>query len=136
MRNIFFFLVTITSLFSSAQPFMPQRIFNKNKETQLSERPFQDISNDRICSDCKYFIKDGKKCKLFYNIDLVEGREYDKASDVRKSNNKCGGEGRYYVKNKFLFVNKMGDTFYENYPIIITCSYIILYLFILNYKYK
>ena len=134
MRNIFFFLVTITSLFSSAQPFMTQRIFNKNKETQLSERAFQDISNDRICSDCKYFIKDEKKCKLFYNIDLVEGREYDKASDVRKSNNKCGGEGRYYVKNKFLFVNKIGDVIYENYPWIITGSYVIFYIFLINFK--
>ena len=135
MRNIFFFLVTLTSLFSSAQPFMPPRIV-KQKETQLNDKPFQDISNERICSDCKYFIKDEKKCKLFYNIDLVEGREYDKASEVRKSNNKCGGDGRYYAKNKFLFVNKIGDIFYENYPIIITFSYVILYLFIINYKYK
>lgn len=134
MRNIFFFLVTITSLFSSAQPFMPQRIFNKNKETQLSERPFQEISNERICSDCKYFIKDGKKCKLFYNINLVDGKEYDKASEVRKANNKCGGDGRYYAKNKFLFVNKIGDVIYENYPWILTGSYVILYIFVINFK--
>ena len=134
MRNIFFFLVTITSLFSSAQPFMPQRIFNKNKESQLSERPFQDISNERICSDCKYFIKDEKKCKLFYNINLVDGKEYDKASEVRKANNKCGEEGRYYAKNKFLFVNKIGDVIYENYPWILTGSYVILYIFVINFK--
>jgi hypothetical protein len=51
---------------------------------------------------------------------------------VRKINNKCGLEGKYYEKNKFIFVNKIGDTFYENYPIIITCSYVILYFFILN----
>lgn len=129
MRNIFFFLVTITSLFSSAQPFIPQRIV-KQKETQLSERPFQEISKERICSECKYFLKDGKKCKLFYNIDLVEGKEYDKASEVRKSNNKCGRDGKYYAKNK------IGDVIYENYPWILTGSYVILYLFILNYKYK
>lgn len=135
MRNIIFFLVTITSLFSSAQPFMPPRII-KQKETQLSEKPFQDISKDKICNECKYFIKDGRKCKLFYNVDLVEGNEYDRALEVRKSNNKCGVEAKYYEKNKFIFVKKIGDTFYENYPIIITCSYLILYLFILNYKYK
>ena len=134
MRNIFFFLITITSLFSSTQPFMPQRIFNKNKESQLSERPFQEISNERICSDCKYFIKDGKKCKLFYNINLVDGKEYDKASEVRKANNKCGGDGRYYAKNKFLFVNKIGDVIYENYPWILTGSYVILYIFVINFK--
>jgi len=134
MRNIFFFLVTITSLFSSAQPFMPQKIFNKNKESQLSERPFQEISNERICSDCKYFIKDEKKCKLFYNINLVDGKEYDKASEVRKANNKCGGDGRYYAKNKFLFVNKIGDVIYENYPWILTGSYVILYIFVINFK--
>jgi hypothetical protein len=121
--------VTITSLFSSAQPFIPQRIV-KQKETQLSERPFQEISKERICSECKYFLKDGKKCKLFYNIDLVEGKEYDKASEVRKSNNKCGRDGKYYAKNK------IGDVIYENYPWILTGSYVILYLFILNYKYK
>lgn len=135
MRNIIFFLVTITSLFSSAQPFMPPRII-KQKETRLSEKPFQDISKDKICNECKYFIKDGRKCKLFYNVDLVEGKEYDRALEVRKSNNKCGVEGVYYKKNKFVFVKKIGDILYENYPIIITCSYVILYFFILNYKYK
>jgi hypothetical protein len=141
MRNIIFFIVTMTSLFSSAQPFIPPRIVKQNKfpitkETQLSERPFQDISKDKICNECKYFIKDGRKCKLFYNVDLVDGRQYDKASEVRKSNNRCGPEGKYYEKNKFVFVKKMGDILYENYPIIITCSYVILYIFILNYKYK
>jgi hypothetical protein len=113
---------------------MPQKIFNKNKESQLSERPFQEISNERICSDCKYFIKDEKKCKLFYNINLVDGKEYDKASEVRKANNKCGGDGRYYAKNKFLFVNKIGDVIYENYPWILTGSYVILYIFVINFK--
>lgn len=141
MRNIIFFLVTITSLFSSAQPFIPPRIINQNKfpinkETLLSEKPFQDISKDKICNECKYFIKDGRKCKLFYNVDLVEGKEYNRAIELRRSNDKCGVEGKYYEKNKFIFVKKMGDTFYENYPIIITCSYVILYFFILNYKYK
>jgi len=141
MHNIIFFLLTITSLFSSAQPFIPPRISKQNKlqiskETQLSERPFPEISNGKICSECKYFITEGKKCELFYNVDLVEGRQYVKASEVRKSNNKCGTEGIYYKKNNFIFVNKMGDILYVNYPIIITCSYVILYLFILNYKYN
>jgi hypothetical protein len=108
----------------------------KQKEMMLNEKPFQDISKDKICSECKYFIKDGRKCRLFYNVDLVEGKEYEKASEVRKSNNRCGSEGVYYKKNKFIFVKKIGDTFYENYPIIITCSYVILYFFILNYKYN
>ena len=141
MCNIIFFLVTITSLFSSAQPFIPPRIINQNKfpinkETLLSEKPFQDISKDKICNECKYFIKDGRKCKLFYNVDLVEGKEYDRAIELRRSNDKCGVEGKYYEKNKFVFVKKMGDILYENYPIIITCSYVILYIFILNYKYN
>jgi hypothetical protein len=141
MHNIIFFLVTITSLFSSAQPFIPPRISKQNKlqiskETQLSEGPFPEISKGKICSECKYFITEGKKCELFYNVDLVEGRQYEKASEVRKSNNKCGRDGIYYKKNNFIFVNKMGDILYVNYPIIITCSYVILYLFILNYKYN
>ena len=140
IHNIILFLVTVT-LFSSAQPFIPPRIAKQNKlqnskETQLSERPFQEISKGKICSECKHFITGEKKCELFYNIDLVEGRQYEKASEVRKSNNKCGPEGTYYKKNNFIFVNKMGDILYVNYPIIITCSYVILYLFILNYKYN
>ena len=139
MRNIIFFLVTITSLFSSAQPFIPPRIvkqnkFPINKESQLGDRPFQDISKDKICSECKHFIRDKKQCRLFYNVDLVDGRQYEKASEVRKSNNRCGSEGVYYKKNKFVFVKKIGDILYENYPIIITCSYVILYFFILNHN--
>jgi hypothetical protein len=130
MHNIIFFIVTITSLFSSAQPFIPPRIVNKNKFS--NSKQFQ----DRICSECKHFIADEKKCGLFYTVDLVDGRQYDKAIEVRKSNNKCGVEGKYYEKNMFILVKKIRDIFYENYPIIITCSYVILYVFILNYKYK
>ena len=130
MFNILFFLVSITSLFSTTQPFRVKQTTFLTKETKLGDIP------DNICNECKYFITDEKKCKLFYTIDLVNGKEYEKASEVRKINSKCGVEGKYYKKNKFIFVKKMGDTFYENYPIIITCSYVILYFFILNYKYK
>jgi hypothetical protein len=138
IQNILLFLVTLGSLFSSAHPYVPTKLSNpyQNKEMQLNERAFQEISKDKICSECKHFITEGKKCMLFYNVDLVDGRQYVKASEVRKSSIRCGPEGIYYKKNKFIIVKKMGDIFYVNYPIIITCSYVILYLFILNYKYK
>lgn len=126
----------MASLIPSTQSFIQERIFNKNKEIQLDDKPFQDISKDKICNECKYFIKDGRKCKLFYNVDLVEGKVYDRALEVRKSNNRCGPEGVCYKKNNFVFVKKIGDILYEKYPIIITCSYVILYIFILNYKYN
>jgi hypothetical protein len=140
MRNIIFFIVTVTSLFSSAQPFIPPRIAKQNKlsiikEAQLNEKPLREISNDKICSECKHFITNRKKCVLFYNVDLVDGREYVKATEVRKSNTRCGPEGIYYKKNNFAFVNKMGDILYDNYPIIITGLYVILYLFVMNHKY-
>jgi hypothetical protein len=132
MRNIIFFLVTITSLFSSAQPFIPPRIVNQNKLPNIIETRL----SDKICSECKNFIVNEKKCKLFYKVDLVNGREYDKAIDVRKSNIKCGIDGSYYEKNKFLFIKELQNILSEWYPLIITCSYVILYVFILNYKYK
>jgi hypothetical protein len=65
MFNILFFLVSITSLFSTTQPFRVKQTTFLTKETRLSERP------DNICNECKYFITDEKKCKLFYTIDLV-----------------------------------------------------------------
>ena len=137
MRNIFFFIVTLTSLFSSAQPFISPRFVNQNKLSTLSERPKGDIiTHDRICNECKYFIANEKKCKLFYNVDLVDGREYDRAVDVRKSNNKCGIDGIYFKRNKFLFVKEALDILTTWYPLFFTCAYVILYVFILNYKYK
>jgi hypothetical protein len=136
MCNIYFFIVTLTSLFSSAQPFIPPRFVNKNKLSNLIERPIKDVSKDNICNECKYFIADEQKCRLFYNVDLVNGKEYDRAIDVRKSNNKCGIDGVYFEKNKFLFVKEVLDILTRWYPLFFTCAYVILYVFILNYKYK
>jgi len=138
VRNIYFFLVTITSLFSSAQPFVPPRFVNQNKLSRLCERirPKKDITTERICNECKYFITNEKKCSLFYNVDLVNGIEYDRAVDVRRSNNKCGVDGIYFEKNKFIFVKDILNILSIWYPLIFTCSYVILYVFILNYKYK
>jgi hypothetical protein len=122
IRNIYFFLITITSLFSSAQTF---NVYPKivNKDMRLFDK-------NKICSECKNFIRDEKKCGLFYTIDLVKGKEYERASELRKLNNKCGLDGKYYKKNTLLFVNKLGDMFYNYYPIIVTSFYIILYIIV------
>lgn len=123
LRNIYFFIITITSLFSSARPF---NVYPKivNKDMRLFDK-------DKICSECKHFIRDEKKCKLFYTIDLVNGKDYERASELRKLNNICGLDGNYYQKNLFSFVNnKLGDILYNYYPIIVTSLYVILYIII------
>ena len=136
MYNILFFIMSLTSLFSGAQPFILPRIVKQNMKIILNDKPLGNISNDKICNECKYFISDEKHCKLFYSVDLVNGREYDRAINVRKSNNKCGVDGKYFEQNKVLFLRKLGDIISAWYPLIITGSYVILYVFILNYKYK
>ena len=140
IRNIHLFLVTLGSLFSSAHPYVPTKLSNpyQNKESKLNNRiPNKDTSIDKICSQCKHFNANDKTCKLFYELDLVDGREYEKAIDARRSVNKCGVDGRYYEKDKIIIFKKIGKILLQEwYPLILTGVYVCLYVYIMSYKYK
>jgi len=62
------------------------------------------ISPKRICRDCKFFIANNQRCAMFGETNIVTGKvTHDYASSVRLSD-KCGEEGKYFVKNNFRFV--------------------------------
>ena len=137
IRSIVFFLVTMSSLFSSAQPYISTKLANRRKKYELNDRiPKTDPSNDKICCNCKNFVAKDRTCKLFYELNLVEGREYDMAIEARRNKNKCGVEGDYYEKDHFIIFKKLGNVFVDWYPIIFTGLYVILYVFILSYKHN
>jgi len=137
IRSIIFFLVTMSSLFSSAQPFIPARLANQGKKYTLNDRiPNNDPSTDKICSKCKNFNAYDKTCKLFYGLNLVDGREYDRAIDARRNENKCGVKGEYYIKDIFFPIKKLGGVLVDWYIIIVTGGYVFLYIYFMSYKDK
>jgi len=55
----------------------------------------------KLCKDCKYFIAHKKECALFIeNTDLIYGNnDYNYANTVRKNEDKCGEEAKYFEEN-------------------------------------
>jgi hypothetical protein len=141
MRGILFFLFTLTSLFTSAQPYiLPKLNINKNrdlKDIMPLSLPVVQASEDgmnKFCVDCKNYDSRDGTCKLFYSIDLINGREYKKAREMRRVNDKCGIDGRFYQKNPFSRFKNLSTDMYDIYPWIVTFLYSICAIYIINHK--
>jgi len=141
MRGILFFLFTLTSLFTSAQPYVLPRInINKNrdlKDIMPLSLPVVQASEDgmnKFCVNCKNYDKSDATCKLFYDIDFVNGKEYKKAREMRRVNDKCGIDGRFYQKNPFSVFKNLSTDIYDIYPWIVTVLYSICAIYIINHK--
>ena len=141
MFGILFFLVTVTSLFTTAQPYVPPKLnFNKNndlKDIMPLSLPVVQASEDgsnKFCVDCKNYDSRYKTCKIFYSIDLVNGREYKKARDMRRVNDKCGIEGRFYQKNPLSIFKNLSTDLYDIYPWIATFLYGVYAICLINHK--
>jgi hypothetical protein len=141
MFSILFFLVTVTSLFTSAQPYiLPKLDFNKNrdlKDIMSPSLPVVQASDDGInkfCVDCKNYDSRDKTCKLFYDIDFVHGKEYRKAREMRRVNDKCGMDGRFYQKNPFSIFKNLSTDLYDIYPWIVTFLYGMYAIYLINHK--
>jgi len=134
MRSILFFLVTLSSLFTSAHPYVLPRI-NINKKIDLPEvQKSEDDGLNKFCVDCKNYDKSESTCKLFYDIDFVQGKEYKKAREMRRVNDKCGIDGRFYQKNPFSRLKNLSTDVYDFYPWIVTFLYSICVIYIINHK--
>lgn len=141
MRGILFFLFTVTSLFTTSQPYVPPKL-NLNKNNDLKDimplsLPIAQASEDgsnKFCVDCKNYDSRDKTCKIFYSIDLVNGREYKKARDMRKIKDKCGFDARFYQKNPFSIFKNFSTDLYDNYPWIVTFLYSVCAIYAINHK--
>ena len=88
-----------------------QRIFRINKWNIYFRKFFSaEINKYNIypsCKNCKNYIKNKhdslSTCKKhkYYNHKTYE-MEYELADYVRKNNNSCGHEGRFYSRNRGL----------------------------------
>lgn len=141
MRGILFFLFTLTSFFTSAQPYvLPKLNINKNRDLKdiiplaLPEVQKSEDGMNRFCIECKNYDSREGTCKLFYSIDLIEGKEYKKARDMRKIKDKCGFDGRFYQKNPFSVFKNLSTDLYNWYPVFITLCYTIVAVYIMNHK--
>lgn len=141
MREILFFLFTVTSLFTSAQPYvLPKLNINKNRDLKdiiplaLPEVQKSEDGMNKFCVDCKNYDSRDNTCKLFYSIDFVNGKEYKKAREMRRVKDKCGIEGRFYQKNPFSVFKNLSTDLYDWYPVFITLCYTIVAVYIINHK--
>lgn len=72
--------------------------------------------NVPICSTCKFYKR--QKCTKFGKKDVVTGKvKFSDAYDCRKSNDKCGQHGTFYMYEKnHTFRNAFDDfTYYSPY---------------------
>ena len=66
------------------------------------------VQPKKICADCKYYIGNTKKCRLFNEIDIVTGKPiYENALDVRDDNKKCGEKAIHFEKNNLQFITNL-----------------------------
>lgn len=141
MVGILFFLLTVTSLFTCADSYvLPKLNINKNRDlkdiTPLSLPEVQKSEDgiNKFCIECKNYNNREGTCKLFYSIDLINGKEYKKAREMRRVNNKCGIDGRFYQKNPFSRLKNLSTDVYDFYPWIVTFLYSICAIYIINHK--
>jgi hypothetical protein len=81
IHPIFYFILSISVIFPNC--------------SQLIQQP------KKICTDCKFFIANKKKCSKIVDVDLVTGdRYYHDARNVRKNENECGEDAILFKKNK------------------------------------
>lgn len=60
-------------------------------------RPGKDINMIKLCKKCRYFEPAGQRCKLFGNINLVDGTLDLNFSAIERSLiGQCGPEGQYW----------------------------------------
>ena len=60
-------------------------------------RPGKDINMIKLCIKCRYFEPAGQRCKLFGNINVVDGTiEHNFAHVERSLTGQCGPEAKYW----------------------------------------
>ena len=141
MRGILFFLFSLTSLFTSAHSYvLPKLNINKNRDLKdiiplaLPEVQKSEDGINRFCIECKNYDSRDGNCKLFYDIDLINGKKYKKAREMRRVNDKCGIDGRFYQKNPFSVFKNLSTDLYDWYPVFVTFLYSICAIYIINRK--
>lgn len=66
-------------------------------QSTISFKPGKNISSVKVCKNCKNYVANGERCKLFGNMNIVTGyKEYNMASFERSQSGNCGPEGKFY----------------------------------------
>lgn len=61
------------------------------------------LTQKTLCRDCKHFIGNSKKCAIFGEPDLVNGKpDHEYASISRRK--ECGEDAIYFEENKMKFI--------------------------------
>lgn len=60
------------------------------------------LTPKKLCTNCKHYIADTKRCALFGETDLVTGEvDYDRACVTRIDDKKCGENATYFDENQY-----------------------------------
>jgi len=61
-------------------------------------RPGKDINTVKLCKKCRYYEPAGQRCKLFGNINVVDGTVELNYADIERSEEygQCGIEAKYW----------------------------------------
>ena len=59
----------------------------------------------KLCRDCRHYIANEHKCRLFGDVNIVSGKEYyDDARDARRDDNKCGELAKAFEENHYKII--------------------------------
>jgi hypothetical protein len=59
----------------------------------------------KLCRDCRHYIANNEKCRIFGDVNIVSGKEYyDDARDARRDNNKCGDSANKFEENHYKII--------------------------------
>lgn len=60
------------------------------------------LTPKKLCTNCKHYIADTKRCAIFGETDLVTGEiYYDKAYLTRNDEKKCGENAERFEENQY-----------------------------------
>ena len=66
-------------------------------------RPGKKPDSVKLCKTCKYYEANNERCKIFGNVNVVNGHvEYNFASYERGVQGQCGMEAKYWSPNTFF----------------------------------
>ena len=61
--------------------------------------------NKPICANCKFFISNKNECSQFGDVNIITGKySYEKATNVRNDEDKCGEYAIFFKTNYFKFI--------------------------------
>jgi hypothetical protein len=77
---------------------MSQIIMNTINKPVVVFHPEKSIQSVKLCKNCRYFVSSGQRCKLFGNVNVVDGSVQYNYAHIERTDQygKCGIDAKYW----------------------------------------